>query len=219
MDEATLVTKLLADPTEEDRLIYADWLDEHGEAAKAEFLRNEVALHRSRDRLRALAPTLDSEWLATVSRHQVLEVVGFDESSRIDLIRALRDVTGRTVPACAGLLQDVPFRVFGGLSSEFDDARRRLEEAGAELAVRPTPGPWLGELTGRGVLELRAYGDTSKIRVIKAIREGTGLGLRRAKELSEALPSRLEGPWPRIRDAYQALTEMGAEVRWVVPGP
>jgi uncharacterized protein (TIGR02996 family) len=62
------------------RLIYADWLEEHGDP-RAEFLRLEVALGEMPEddaryadsfaRLRSLWTTLDRDWLAQVSRSPV----------------------------------------------------------------------------------------------------------------------------------------------------
>jgi uncharacterized protein (TIGR02996 family) len=60
------------------RLVYADWLEEHGEPLKAEFLRLTVSLatekrskgtrKTQRNRLQELAAQLDTDWLAVVSR-------------------------------------------------------------------------------------------------------------------------------------------------------
>jgi uncharacterized protein (TIGR02996 family) len=60
------------------RLVYADWLEEHGQPAKAEFLRLECRLarrsptdkrvRRFRARFREIGRTLDREFLLSVSR-------------------------------------------------------------------------------------------------------------------------------------------------------
>jgi uncharacterized protein (TIGR02996 family) len=70
---------ILADPeAEAPRLVYADWLDEHGEPDRAEFLRREsewfglphrhVRKPELGTRLDAMRATLDPEWLARVDR-------------------------------------------------------------------------------------------------------------------------------------------------------
>ena len=61
--------------------MYADWLEEHGEPLKAEFLRLTVSLatekrskgtrKTQRNRLQELAALLDTDWLAVVSRLKI----------------------------------------------------------------------------------------------------------------------------------------------------
>lgn len=82
LTEDVFLAKLLEMPIDDtSRLVYADWLDEQGDAisaAKAEFLRLTVQLatfrgHKGqkkalRKRLQQSAATLDTEWLAVVSR-------------------------------------------------------------------------------------------------------------------------------------------------------
>src|SRR5262245_53147034 len=84
--DATFLAHLEADPTDDTtRLVYADWLDEQGDAesaAKAEFLRGTVQLvprpgqkggrKARRKRLQKLAAGLDAAWLAVVS-HLAIE--------------------------------------------------------------------------------------------------------------------------------------------------
>ena len=78
--ESGFLSQLLADPSDDaTRLVCADWLDEQGDAvsaAKAEFLRVTAAMTgqpgesgtQTRKRLQELAATLDTDWLAIVSR-------------------------------------------------------------------------------------------------------------------------------------------------------
>ena len=82
MSERAFLDTILADPGDNDaRLIYADWLEENGDAdsvAKAEFLRVSVQAanaslkkreyKRLEKRLQSLAASLDTDWLAVVSR-------------------------------------------------------------------------------------------------------------------------------------------------------
>jgi uncharacterized protein (TIGR02996 family) len=76
------LAQLLGDPSDDaTRLVYADWLEEQGSPtadAKAEFLRLSVEMERNpgwkgerkarRQRLQQLAASLDTDWLAEVSR-------------------------------------------------------------------------------------------------------------------------------------------------------
>jgi uncharacterized protein (TIGR02996 family) len=66
-DDAFL--RAIADAPDDDapRLVYADWLDEHGQPDRAEFVRllcryDEAAMNRLRD----IAPSQDAEWAARV---------------------------------------------------------------------------------------------------------------------------------------------------------
>jgi uncharacterized protein (TIGR02996 family) len=82
LSDGNFLAQLLADPAANDtRLVYADWLEERGDAAsagKAEFLRVTVELAAGRGpkrwrkarqkRLQQLAAGLDTDWLAVVSR-------------------------------------------------------------------------------------------------------------------------------------------------------
>jgi uncharacterized protein (TIGR02996 family) len=75
-DEDAFLRKLLENPADDTvRLVYADWLDERSEAAKAEFLRltaEEPRMKKRRKsvgkRLQMLAAELDRKWLAVVSK-------------------------------------------------------------------------------------------------------------------------------------------------------
>lgn len=76
-DEDAFLRKLLDNPADDVvRLVYADWLEEREELAKAEFLRLEAetaTAKKSRQarikvRLQQLAATLDTSWLPIVSK-------------------------------------------------------------------------------------------------------------------------------------------------------
>jgi uncharacterized protein (TIGR02996 family) len=85
MREDDFVRAVLADPKDNELLlVYSDWLEEQGDPdsdAKAEFLRLTVApttgkgrkggKKAQRNRLQELAASLDTDWLAAVSRLQL----------------------------------------------------------------------------------------------------------------------------------------------------
>jgi uncharacterized protein (TIGR02996 family) len=83
-DETAFLDALRADPNDTTtRLVYAGWLDERGEATRAEFLRVTVRTagttvtdeERSRrERLRQLAAGLDTAWLAAATGSRVATV-------------------------------------------------------------------------------------------------------------------------------------------------
>jgi uncharacterized protein (TIGR02996 family) len=76
MDDDAFIRAILAAPADDlPRLVYADWLDDHGDATaatKSEFLRLTAAgradVGDRQKRLRQLAAKLDADWLAAVSR-------------------------------------------------------------------------------------------------------------------------------------------------------
>jgi uncharacterized protein (TIGR02996 family) len=84
-NDADFMKMLLADPADDTtRLVYADWLEEQGDAvsaAKSEFLRLTAQLatgtgtqrdwKKKEKRLQELAAGLDTDWLAVVSRLRV----------------------------------------------------------------------------------------------------------------------------------------------------
>ena len=75
--ESAFLEAILADPDDDSpRLIYADWLDERGDADRAEFIRVQCALHRApaddprrpawHDRQRRLLAEHQAEWLGSL---------------------------------------------------------------------------------------------------------------------------------------------------------
>lgn len=78
-DEDAFLRKLLDSPADDVvRLVYADWLDERGDTAKAEFLRLETETGQRKQRrkqvakrLQELAADLNTKWLAVVSKLQI----------------------------------------------------------------------------------------------------------------------------------------------------
>jgi uncharacterized protein (TIGR02996 family) len=68
--EEELLARLETDPGGETRLVYADWLDAHGQAEKAEFLRLEHQLQQGHARFAALRPRMDRAWVEQVLAHR-----------------------------------------------------------------------------------------------------------------------------------------------------
>ena len=67
-EEANFIFDLLADPDASAPMLeYARWLENHGQALAAEFLRLELSPNENEQRLQALREKLDPRWLATVT--------------------------------------------------------------------------------------------------------------------------------------------------------
>src|SRR4051812_31227057 len=100
-DEATFLEALKANPADDTaRLVYADWLDEHDEPAKAEFLRLTVAFavedepEVSPARVRDLGERIPEDWRVTAGGRFDLVVYSQGESGTLGLIKALRELNG-----------------------------------------------------------------------------------------------------------------------------
>jgi uncharacterized protein (TIGR02996 family) len=113
-----------------------------------------------------------------------VRLVAFDD--RMEIVRALREVTKKGLQECVRLAEAVPELVLeGAKQAEAEEARRRLEAAGGWVEL-DEPGP---EVAKDGIFDLwlRHIGPR-KIQVIKLVREATRLGLKESKELVESAP-------------------------------
>jgi uncharacterized protein (TIGR02996 family) len=71
LTEEELLAKLAGDPSGETRMVYADWLEVHGQPEKAEFLRLEHRLHEDHLRYSALRTQMDRAWMEQALAHRV----------------------------------------------------------------------------------------------------------------------------------------------------
>lgn len=101
---------------------------------------------------------------------------------------------------------------------ELNDLVKAIEEEFGVSAAAPVAAAGAGEAAGAAeqtefTVELTSAGD-SKVKVIKAVREATGLGLKEAKALVDAAPSAVkEGVSKDDAEALKAaLEEVGASV-------
>jgi uncharacterized protein (TIGR02996 family) len=219
VDERTFLAQLTELPNDDIRLVYADWLDENGQAEKAEFLRLEHQVRMARARLEQLGPTLDAAWIGAVYGYHELELMACGEGRKIETIKLIRELTGKGLAECKGLSEILPSIVFHGSGAPLLEAKSRFEALGATVRMTGSAHgvAWLITLFGHGGLELRSYPPGQKIQVIKLIREITGLGLKEAKDMSEALPALVfEGGEGRLREAQANFEGLGAAVRLVL---
>ena len=121
------------------RLVYADWLEEHGKATEARWLRQEsalrslegAALEQPLRELRALSAQVGTEFMASVARPAVEGCpirFGFKCPLRWD---ALRRTENDEVRHCAGCRQDVHF-------CRTLEQAQELAERGACVALDPS---------------------------------------------------------------------------------
>jgi uncharacterized protein (TIGR02996 family) len=90
-DRAALLAAILAHPGEDTpRLAYADWLDEHGESARAEFIRVQIELARLREAERDLPESFTDETTGyTSDRPDRVEFTYYrhQDPARVELLR------------------------------------------------------------------------------------------------------------------------------------
>ncbi len=103
MTEPGLLAAIAADPGDDlARLVYADWLDEHDQPERAEYLRLHVEIARlEREgrghvrpsaRLRELAADLPREWRGGVGRRVDVWLVSWGEYHKIAVIKIVREL-------------------------------------------------------------------------------------------------------------------------------
>lgn len=103
--------------------------------------------------------------------------------NKIAVIKVVREATGLGLREAKELVERTPVVLDGALGPD-------LERAGAVVRYHPTgapqPEPQTPPVEGSVFL---ADAGRNKIKVIKVVREASGLGLREAKELVEAAPT------------------------------
>jgi uncharacterized protein (TIGR02996 family) len=148
VNESSLLEAIKADKTEGSRLVYADWLEEHGDTERAEFVRIESELFRRgpsaphdgaffrwRHRLEDLSKRLDRAWLDKVLRWSPSSVAATATGAR-----APAPATSDLSPA---LEPPVATPTAGGLGQTHV---RSIFDVGVEEAPLPTSKPLSSKL-------------------------------------------------------------------------
>lgn len=112
---------------------------------------------------------------------------------KIEVIKIVRSATGLGLKDAKDLVEAAPQLVKSGLErADADALADQLAKAGAMARIFDVPNPTApapqGRTQGRFAVTLVSFG-TSKIAVIKLVREATGLGLKETKELVERAPA------------------------------
>jgi uncharacterized protein (TIGR02996 family) len=121
-DDHAFLDALKANPADDTtRLVYADWLDEHGESAKAEYLRLAVrAIHRAgeenqperdTDRALALAEQVPLDWRAAVAARFTVVLAGYELPERITIIKIIRQLMGLGLKEAKDFVEALPARL------------------------------------------------------------------------------------------------------------
>jgi uncharacterized protein (TIGR02996 family) len=145
-DEAAFLAALRANPADDlTRLVYADWLDEHGETAKAEYLRlvveiaqcdGNLATAPGSERFVGLAVALSTEWRSAVGSR--FAVVLDDFRDVIKTIKWLRELTGCTLGEARAAVESAPRTLLHEMPFEYASAA--CESIRDSAKVRITSG-------------------------------------------------------------------------------
>jgi uncharacterized protein (TIGR02996 family) len=115
-DEAAFLAALKANPADDlTRLVYADWLDEHAEPQKAEYLRLVAEFARGAnladepgDRIGALALELPVEWRLDAAARFGLIVEIHDHREKVEAIKLVRELMGRGLGPAKAFVESAP---------------------------------------------------------------------------------------------------------------
>jgi len=207
-EESAFLEALQADPADDTvRLVYADWLDEHAEPAKAEYLRLVATLaHATEDyareqphvsRLLALAETLPQEWRAQAgSRFKVVFYSQGDAAKKVSTIKAVRDVSGGGLAEAMAVIETGwPSELLARVPFEQSLlARDTVRETGATLYLHPfetthRPIPVFYDLiASRQSTDLLDSAQSTECKAVFAafLQKALNIGAVRARRLAES---------------------------------
>jgi uncharacterized protein (TIGR02996 family) len=227
--EAAFIEAIGADPDDDaPRLVYADWLDDHGQADRAEFIRAQVALasrenqaddesRRLKVRVAALLEAHFATWTAELGPFDRKRVeVGFDRgfpelltvrSGTVADLRILQRLPGlRMLTLQGGQLPPRLLRIVAGLSQLDSLTIEATSITGAKLALLEALPCWTGiriEFPGLGDATWRAFLERRVEEVLKLPPEQ-----RRQAVVRFLRPFHIERPplsWGEAPDRQQAL--------------
>lgn len=120
-EEAAFLLALKANPADDTaRLVYADWLDDHDQPRKAEYLRlvawlaraaGDLAERPEGDAIRALSPSLPIEWRAEAGARFVVTLFGYEVGHKINAIKHIREACGYSLYDAKLVTENLPNRI------------------------------------------------------------------------------------------------------------
>ena len=148
-DEQAFLDALKANPADDTtRLVYADWLDDRGEAAKAEYLRRVVDLvvfppgrreyTEAAGELVAASLRIGGGWRAVAGARYDLTLVGYPPDRKIHAIKVIREQTGFGLAEAKAIAESVPIALFSWRPFE-DLFPRQLAFVGPWALGSPPP--------------------------------------------------------------------------------
>jgi uncharacterized protein (TIGR02996 family) len=159
-DEAAFLTALKANPADDlTRLVYADWLDEHGEPQKAHYLRAVVDLTQlqggkpeyndAAGRLYTSCGVTDAGWRREAGARFDVVLTWYEPAHKIYTIKIIREQTGFGLAEAKALSQSIPIALFSWLPFElalprllaFSWRGSHSPRFPIDATIRPTPWP------------------------------------------------------------------------------
>ncbi len=133
-EETALRAAIAAAPDDDaPRLVYADWLDEHGRADQADAIRVEHTLRITQSRWEALRARMDPEWMAQVFPANAVVIQSYPPDRKISVIKLIRELTGCGLAEAKALSESLPVRLKGDWShSAIDRIREEFRSIGVE---------------------------------------------------------------------------------------
>ena len=160
-EEAAFLAAIKTNPADDvARLVYADWLDDHDQHAKAEYLRALTALTQisggtppytdSAGQLFLACARTQADWRRAAGGRFDVMLDGYEPPFKIRTIKIVRELTGFGLAEAKALVESVPTPLFSWLP--FEEALPRLLAFDAPVGtdgspnliracIRPTPWP------------------------------------------------------------------------------
>ncbi|MDY3552538.1 TIGR02996 domain-containing protein [Gemmata sp. JC717] len=134
-EEAAFLEALKANPADDTtRLVYADWLDEHNEPRKAEYLRLVAVLAQGQSDIERTSPQatrvcelgkmLHTEWKETTAGR--FDLVLFSFNDKVQGIKRIRRVLNVGLACAKGIIESAPNRL--AVFTPFDSAVALLDQ-------------------------------------------------------------------------------------------
>jgi uncharacterized protein (TIGR02996 family) len=149
-EEQAFLDAIAASPFDDTpRLVYADWLDEHGEPAKAAYLRLIVSLvpllegedpdPAATERLLSNATLLPLDWRMAAAARFMVVLYGYEPSQKIQTIKVVRELLGPGLAKAVEFVEYIPrrFPLRTTLEGALGIRARSLAEAKCKVGVHP----------------------------------------------------------------------------------
>lgn len=146
-EEAAFLEVLKSNPADDTaRLVYADWLDEHGETLKAEYLRLLVSFAQQEDNLAdarehsvllKTGKSLPAEWREASGSRFSLILEGWDDKLRA--IKWVRELTVCPLGEAKTASENLPCILMSAVTFERAKSAIPRDQRAGKLALRITP--------------------------------------------------------------------------------
>jgi uncharacterized protein (TIGR02996 family) len=142
VDEAAFLDALRINPADDaNRLVYADWLSDHGEELRAEYLRLVVQLRHAQARLPVLGQQLDPAWVMAANGRYSVVLRSYSLNHKINVIKIIREITGMGLKEAKDLSESLPAVIKDDLTLEVAELIRDKFSPWANVSLEPPIAP------------------------------------------------------------------------------